>query len=66
MVLEVVNGLAVRPQGACREVNPRAEGPALPDGDRVVINSADIVAYPTPLSHYAVWPRRSALVSRRA
>ena len=42
---EVVDGLARSAQAGLRAVNPRCEVPTLVDGDVVVVNSADIVAY---------------------
>jgi len=59
---EVVDGLAPSGHAALAAINPRIEVPALQDGDLVVINSADIVAYldhryPVP----AVWPSDPAL-----
>jgi glutathione S-transferase len=42
---ESVDALALAEHAALRAVNPRAEVPVLVDGDLVVANSADIVAY---------------------
>jgi glutathione S-transferase len=59
---EAVDGLSPAGHAALAAVNPRVEVPALQDGDLVVVNSSDIVAYldhryPTP----AVWPADPAL-----
>lgn len=42
---ESVDALSLAARGALEAVNPRAEVPALQDGDVTVVNSADIVAY---------------------
>ena len=42
---EVVDGLLKSNHAALKAVNGRIEVPALVDGDIVVVNSADIVAY---------------------
>ncbi len=42
---ESVDALALRHHGDLLAVNPRAEVPALADGDVVAVNSSDIVAY---------------------
>jgi glutathione S-transferase len=42
---EAVDGLLKSNHDALRAVNGRVEVPALVDGDTVVVNSADIVAY---------------------
>jgi glutathione S-transferase len=45
LAFESIDGLAPEGRGALAAVNPRVEVPVLVDGDVVVVNSADIVAY---------------------
>ena len=62
---EIVDGLALSAHDALAKVNARAEVPVLVDGDAIVSNSADIVAYlerryPSP----AIYPADSAAWAR--
>ena len=45
LAYEAIDGLAHENAEALKALNPRAEVPALVDGDVVVVNSADILAY---------------------
>ncbi|MEO1136001.1 MAG: glutathione S-transferase family protein [Pseudomonadota bacterium] len=45
LVYDAVDGLAHANNAELKALNPRAEVPALVDGDLVVVNSADILAY---------------------
>jgi glutathione S-transferase len=45
IAFDAIDGLAPEGRGALAAVNPRVEVPVLVDGDLVVVNSADIVAY---------------------
>jgi glutathione S-transferase len=54
LAFDAIDGLAPEGRGALAAVNPRVEVPVLVDGDAIVVNSADIVAY---LEHrYPQWP----------
>ena len=45
LAFEAIDGLAADGHARLAAVNPRVEVPVLQDGDLVVINSSDIVAY---------------------
>src|SRR5512134_3532194 len=45
LAFDAIDGLTPEGRSALAAVNPRVEVPVLLDGDLVVVNSADIVAY---------------------